>query len=153
MAGILEDYAKRGVFRGFSRGPVHRGKAAFKMLWHRDRFFELILDTKRRTFRFPVVLPGVPRNSSMYREFKQFLDSAHSRTVPAHRWIDRKKARVRSSHRNGNVALTVTVVNSDYEYSVRKLVHLVHEIYLVFLSDGRYYKYLVETFDLDPDRL
>ena len=39
------------------------------------------------------------------------------------------------------------------EYAVRKLVHLINEIYLTFLTDGKYFDYLVETFNLDPDRM
>ena len=91
VAGILQDYAGRGVFRGFSQGPVRGRKATFKMLWHRDRFFELTLDTAKKTLCFPVVLPGVPRNSAMYREFVRFVESQYSPKVPAHRRIDRKK--------------------------------------------------------------
>jgi hypothetical protein len=34
----------------------------------------------------------------------------------------------------------------------RKLIRLVYEIFLTFLLDGRYYEYLVENFNLDPDR-
>jgi hypothetical protein len=153
VAGILENYANRGTFKGFSRGPVRPGIAMFKILWHRDRFFDLVLDTRKKTLRFPVVLPEVPAGSSMYREFKEFVESRHSASLPDHRRIDRKKAAVRPSNRGGNVALTLTIRNSDYEYATRKLIHLVHEIFLVFLYDGRYYDYLLETFDLDPDHM
>ncbi len=34
----------------------------------------------------------------------------------------------------------------------RKLIHPVHEGYMDFLNDGRYYEYMAETFDLDPDK-
>ena len=63
------------------------------------------------------------------------------------------KARVRSSNRGGDVSLTLTVEDRDYEYGARKFIHLVHEVYMVFLSDGRYYEYMVDKFDLDPDRI
>jgi hypothetical protein len=141
------------VFRGFSQGTVERGKAKFKMLWHRDRFFELVFDSKKKTLSFPVVLPDVARNAAIYREFGRFVESQSSPKIPAHRRIERKKVRMRASYRAGNVALTATVAGSDYEYAVRKLVHLVHETYLVFLVEGKHYEYLVETFDLDPDHL
>ena len=36
------------------------------------------------------------------------------------------------------------------ELATRKLIHLVHEIYLVFLQEG-HSDYMVEVFDLDPD--
>jgi len=122
----------------------------FKILWHRDRFFDLILDTRKKTLRFPLVLPEVP--APMYRQFKEFLESRKSTSLPDHRRIDPEKAVARSSNRFGNVALTFTVKNGDYEYATRKLIHLVHEIFLVFLQEG-HYEYMVKVFDLDPDHL
>jgi hypothetical protein len=88
----------------------------------------------------------------MYREFKQFVESRHSEKLPDHRRIDPKKATVRPSSRSGSVALTTTVKNGDYEYATRKLIHLVHETFLVFLQEG-HYDYMVRVFDLDPDHL
>jgi hypothetical protein len=152
VAGILENYANRGTFKGFSRGPVRAGVASFKILWHRGRFFDLKLDTHKKTLRFPVVLPEVPANSSMYRQFKEFVKSRRSETLPEHRRIDPKKAAVKPSNRSGNVALTLTLKNNDYAYATRKLIHLVHEIYLTFLQEG-HYDYMIRVFDLDPDHM
>lgn len=123
------------------------------MLWHRDRHFELIVDPARSTLRFPVVLPQIPPGSPMYAEFRQFVEARFSGDLPGHRTIDRKKATIRCGNRKGDVSLTLTVLDGDYEYATRKLVNLVHEIFLVFLYDGRYYDYLVQTFDLDPDHM
>ncbi|HYL76025.1 MAG TPA: hypothetical protein VEU96_17580 [Bryobacteraceae bacterium] len=152
VGGILKNYADRGVFRGFSAGPVRGGRATFKMLWHRDRFFELILDVSKKTMRFPIVLPDVPADSTMYREFREFVESRHSPDLLEHRRIDSKKTRLRAGNRGGNASLTMTVKGKNFEYGVRKLIHAVHETYLVFLSDGRYYDYMVETLGFDPDR-
>ena len=151
VGDILESYANRGVFRGFSRGPADSGRATFKLLWHRDRFFELILDLRRKTLRFPLVLPDVP--PGMYLEFKAFLESRHSAELPEHRRIDPGKARVASANRGGKVSVTMQVLDGDYAYATRKFIHLVHEIFMVFLIDGPYYEYMVEAFDLDPDRM
>jgi len=86
----------------------------------------------------------------MYRKLQDFLASRSSKKVPAHRRIDPKKAEVRCTNRRGNVSLTLRVLTGDYEYGARKLIHLVHEIFLEFL--GEYFEYQVEAFDLDPDR-
>jgi hypothetical protein len=152
VAAILEGYARRGVFRGFSQKPVRRGKAAFTMVWHRDRVFELVFDYERNTMRFPLVLPNVPADSEMYAAFKAFVKSRHSDELPEHRRIDHRKAEVRSYNRAGNVSLTLTVKNGDCEYGARRLIHLVHEVFLTFLLDG-WYEYMVENLDLDPDRV
>jgi len=87
----------------------------------------------------------------MYREFKQFIASRQSKDVPEHRRIDPRRVNIRISNRAGNIGLTFTVRNNDYEYATRKLINLVQEIYLGFLYDGPYYDYMVETFHLDPD--
>lgn len=153
VTAVLENYAQRGIFRGFSRGPAASGKASFRMTWHRDRQFELILDVARKTLRFPLVLPDVPARSEMFREFEAFVASRFSAELPPHRRMDSRKIEIRPASRSGNVSLTLTVLDGDFEYATRMLIHLVHEIFLVFLYDGKYYDYLVETFDLDPDRL
>ena len=41
----------------------------------------------------------------------------------------------------------MTVLDADYDYAARMLISLVHEVFLVFLQDGRYFDYLVEAFD------
>jgi hypothetical protein len=153
VAETLENYAQRGVFRGFSQGPVRAGKASFKMLWHRDQTFELIFDAPKNTLRFPLVLPNVPAASSMYRELKQFIAAQHADELPEHRRIDRQRAQIEPSNRGGKVALAAQIVNGDCAYGTRKLIHLVHEIFLTFLYDGKYFDYLVETFELDPDKM
>src|SRR4051794_10267083 len=113
VTGILEGYATRGVFRGFSRLSAGPKKATFKMMWHRDRFFELILDTTKKTMRFPLVLPEVPPKSSMYREYQEFIESRHSEELPDHRRIDPAKARAKCSNRCGDVSVTLTVLDGD----------------------------------------
>ena len=151
VSGILETYARRGVFRGYSRGSEGRGQATYKIVWHFDRVWELRLDIERGRLRFPLVLPNLPADSQMYSELKEFVRSRHGESLAEHRRIDRGKAEVNTHKRNGNVSLTLTVKNDDYEYGVRKLVHLVHEIFMTFLRDGSYYEYLVDNFDLAPE--
>jgi len=148
---ILEGYARRGVFRGFSRGQGSKRRVAFRLLWHRDRLFELILDLDRHTLRFPLVLPEVDPKSAMYQKFKEFVKSRQSDEMPEHRRVDIRKARVRSMNRSGSVSLTLEVKDGDYEYGARKLTHLVHEIFMGFLVDGPYYEYMVEHLGLNPD--
>lgn len=153
VAETLESYAGRGVFRGVSQGDVRKGKATFRIVWHRDRVFEFIFDFHRNTMRFPLVLPNVSANSKMYLELKGFVRSRHSDELPDHRRIDSRKAQARPYNRGGNVSLTLTVNNGDYEYGARKLIHLVHEIFMTFLLEGTYFEYMVENFGLDPDSM
>ncbi|HYL37520.1 MAG TPA: hypothetical protein VEV17_16515 [Bryobacteraceae bacterium] len=112
--------------------------------------FELVVDTRRRRLTFPALLPQF--DVEMTRELSAFVRSRQAKDLPEHRRIDPKKAAVRCSRRAGNLSLALTLQGNDYEYGTRKLIHLVHEIFLAFLSEGRYYEYQVKVFDLDPDR-
>lgn len=89
----------------------------------------------------------------MYHEFLEFVESRQSAELPEHRRIDKEKASVRCGNQGGDVSVTLSVHNGDFDYGVRKLIGLAHETYMVFLFDGRYYDYLVETFHLDPDKM
>lgn len=149
VANVLEGYARRGIFRGFTQGPVHDGQTTFKMLWRGNCHFELILDSCHRTLCFPSLLPNA--ESSMRRELQKFLTQRHSETVPGHRRIDPRKASMQCSRRHGNLAVSLKVKDGDYQYGTRKLIHIVNEIFMTFLSDGRYHDYVVKTFDLEPD--
>jgi hypothetical protein len=152
VTGILEGYAEKAVFRGFSAHPKRGGKAVYQMVWHFDRPFELLLDAAQRTLRFPTVLPGVPARSAMYGELRAFLKLRLTDQIPEHRRVNPAKARVTLSTDRGIVSVQVTVKDGDFEYATRKIVQIVHEIFMAFLVDGPYYEYMVEQLGLDPDR-
>jgi hypothetical protein len=145
-------YAEKAVFRGFSAHPQRGGKAVYKMVWHHDRRFELLLDTSKKTLRFPAMLPGVPARSAMYRELQSFLKSRQSDEVPEHRRVIPGKARLSLTNQRGAVSLSLTVKDADFDYATRKIIQMAHEIFLIFLVDGPYYEYMVEQLGLDPDR-
>jgi hypothetical protein len=147
----LRHYAERGVFRGFSPVSGRGGNATYRILWHRERVFDLVLDSKKDTLRFTCVLPAVPPGSEMYREFKAFVRSRQGDELPQHRRIDASRAEVRPYNRKGDIALTLRVKDGDFDHAAQKLVHLVHEIYLDFLCDGRYRDYMIAHLGLDPD--
>lgn len=151
VAEMLEGYAQRGVFRGFSREPARGEKTTFRMLWHRDRIFELAFDGQKNSLRFPLLLPNV--SAEMFQRLRVFLEERLSDDLPEHRRLDRRKVELKAQNRKSNVSLTLTVKDHDVEYGARKLIHLVHEIFLTFLMDGRNYDYMVENFDLDPDAM
>ena len=152
VGDTLEDYAQRGIFQAFSRHQQGRQRGEFQVLWHRNQLFQWNWDGGKRSLRIACVLPGVPAKSSMYRQFKAWLKQRQDPALPAHRQCDPDKLTLKTYNRGGDVALTMQLLDADTEYGVRKLVALVNEIYLDFLSSGLYFDWLVETFDLDPDK-
>jgi hypothetical protein len=152
VTGILEGYAAKAVFRGFSAHPGAKGQASYRMVWHHDRPFEMLLDVARKTLQFPEVLPGVPARSPMYRELKDFLRLRQSSEMLEHRRVNPAKAQLALGNKRGVVSVTVTVKDGDFDYATRKIIHIVHEIFLIFLVDGPYFEYMVEHLGLDEDR-
>jgi hypothetical protein len=153
VSQVLAGYAERRVFHGFSRARTAGDTASFQIAWHRGRVFELTFDAKTCTLRLPEVLTNVPAGAAMHAELKAFIRSRQSAELPEHRRIDRRKVQIRTYNRNDDILLVMKATDGDGEYAARKLVHLVNEIYLIFLADGSYFDYLVETFDLDPDHM
>lgn len=151
VGDILEDYANRGIFTGFSRQGDGRKNAQFKVLWHRQQRFLWAWDDARQSLRIACVLPAVPAKSPMYRELKAWLKSRQLDSLPDHRRCDSGKVALRTYNKQGDVALSLRILDGDIDYGVRKLVSLVNEIYLDFLSSGLYFDWLIETFELDPD--
>jgi hypothetical protein len=147
---LMEDYARRGVFRGFTTQRLRGGVTVFRFVWHRDRIFEIEIDPRNGTIAIPAALPGVPADSALYRDFKAFLKSHHDRSLPDHRRIDPAKTRLRCANRRGSVCITAAVKDGDLQYALQRLIHLIHETYVLFLVNG-YQDYMVEQLGADPD--
>jgi len=151
VGDLLEYYAGRGVFSGFSRQGERGGKAEFRLRWHRGHVFQWVWNEPKQTLRIGCVLPAVPADTAMYDECRIWLAERQNDALPDHRRCDRHKVSLKTYNRGGDVALTMGVLDGDLDYAVNKLVSLVNEIYLDFLSSGLYFEWLVETFELDPD--
>ncbi len=149
ICGLMEDYARRGVFRGFSQGPVRGASVAFKLVWFRDRVFNIIVDTGKKTVMIPVVLPRVP--GSIYKDFKAFVLSHHDASLPDHRRIEIAKTRLRCANHGGNASITLSVKDGDYDYALRRLIHLIHETFVIFLLNGMYRDYAVANLGAEVD--
>jgi hypothetical protein len=149
ISSAMREYANRGVFRSFSRLPVRRGVAVFKLVWFRDRIFELIVDTGKKKILVPVLLPRVPEN--LYRDFKEFIRSHQSAGLPDHRRIDKSKVTLICARHQGNASLTLSVKDDDFEYALHRVIHLIHETFVIFLADGIYRDYVVAELGADSD--
>ena len=141
----LQEYADRGVFRGFSETRAGQ----FKFAWGIHIEMELIVDSGKKALRFRRLLPNLPANSDLYRELKAFVADRHDPALPEHRRIDRRRAEAFCSSRGGNFSLELRVKNSQYEYAVNRIVNLVHELF-VHLKDV-HPGYLAESFDVPED--
>jgi len=121
------------------------------MRWHKDRYFDFIVDGTRKTIRVPVVLPNVAARSAMHQAYRQFLEGFHNGELPVHRSIDRRKCSLTCMNRLGSMSLAIEVRDGDYAYATEKLLAVIHETYLLFLQLGGYVDYMVQHLGANPD--
>jgi hypothetical protein len=150
---ILQEYASRQVFRGFTVLPARpRGKQAFEFVWHHGLHFELIVDRRNQTLHVPALLEGVLPSSPLHKELKAWLSEQSAEERPPHRRLDRSKASLRCVNHGGRIALTLTAKDGDMAYSVRRLVGLMHELFVLLLANPVYADYRRDQLGTDPDR-
>ncbi len=142
---ILQEYADRGIFRGFAENR----SGQFQFVWLHQHQMHLRADTAMHTLRFAGLFPAITARSQMYAELKRYIQERHDRAVPEHRRVDRRRAEVTCSNRNASVSIILTVKNRQYAYGVKKIVNLVHDIFL-HLRDV-YPEYLMENFDVPQE--
>jgi hypothetical protein len=133
---VLEEYARRGVFRSFSQ--VAPGRFRFYWLWNLP--FELTLDEKRASLAFRGLLPKM--TPELVAGIVEFLKECCSEDRPEHRRVEALRAAVSFSTRG---TLTLYAISGDYEYAARKAINLVSELFTGYLS-LHHPRYLASSF-------
>ena len=141
----LQGYADRGVFRGFSEQPPAAGRHRFRFSWLGTQPLALVYGSETGTFVFRNLLPNVSARSSLHRDLQAFVVGRASPRLPAHRRVDRRRARIRCVLSRGAVSLELVATRNHHEYGVNRVVNLVHEIF-VFLH-ACHPEYMWENFD------
>lgn len=126
----LQSYADRGVFRGYTERPARAGRHDFRFLWLAREPFRLTYEPVSGTLTFTNVLPGVRARSALYAELERFVAGRAARTLPAHRRIDRRRARPGCSLRRGTMLLHVVAKPGCHAYGAARAINLVHEVFL-----------------------
>jgi hypothetical protein len=147
---LLEVYGDRGVFRSHVSKTIGPTSVSYVMRWHRNREFQLKLDRSKRVATIADVLPGLAEDSSLYRDLKEFIAGFQDGTRLEHRSVDRRKARVSVGFKGGVLLLSLRMLDTDFEYAVSRLLSVVLEIYLAFIT-GPYDEYRVQHLGADPD--
>ena len=151
MGNVLQEYASRGLLRSLLRSETGPDKPEFRFLWFRDREFNLHVDQRAARIRLDGVLRDVAPRSRMDRELRAWIRSRQDPQLPAHRRIDPRRASVALRNSSGQLSLSLSCLDLDWEYATRRLVHLLNELYVDVLARAQYFDWLVESFELDPD--
>jgi hypothetical protein len=149
VRAALQEYASRGVFKSFSEVRGRGRNAEFRFLWFHDVAFRIEFDPRTRTLTFRDLLPAAPYGSEIDRDVRTFIRGRSSRALPEHRRIDSRRLQVKCVNRAGCISVVIRIKAKDLEYGVRKSVHLIHDVLMDFLNQGRFVQYLVDHFKLD----
>ncbi|MBI3402194.1 MAG: hypothetical protein HY048_12305 [Acidobacteria bacterium] len=149
VSAALQRYAARGVFRGFSILPDRNGRRHFRFTWLTRQPITITYHAKSHRLDFRSLLPGVGRYPGLGARLKDMLDDHTTGAVPAHRRIDRRRARVTCAIRRGAFSLALDVRGRHEAYAVQRGLNLVNQLFLLLHAD--YPEYLVECFGFRPE--
>lgn len=83
--------------------------------------------------------------------YRRFLQEMQSRERPAHRRIEPRKVTLQCANRRGEFSVTLHVRDGDYTYATRKLIAVIDESYLLFLTLDDNSEYMVQHLGANPD--
>ena len=145
----MQEYADRGVFRGFRATPGSRGRVEYQFTWLFRRPMSAVFDPRRRVLTFAALFPGAGASKDMSRGLRSLAGSRGGKDQPAHKRIDARRARVTSAMRQGDLSLAIQVRGANHPYAVRRVLNLINELFLSLHDE--YPGYLVERFGLSTE--
>lgn len=149
VSAALQQYADRGVFRGFRATAGSRGRIEYQFLWLMRRPTQAVFDARRGVLTFPALFPHVTAGSAMARELAATVSTRSRKDQPAHKRLDARRVRLVTRLRRGDWSLTLEVRGANHEYAVRHALNLINDLFLT-LHAG-YPEYLVEHFGLSTE--
>jgi hypothetical protein len=145
----LQDYADRGVFKGFSERKGRTGATEFRFTWLTREPMVLEYDAKEERLTFRHLLPQVPRGSAIAAAVQELVESRSSKRIPEHRRLDPRRVRADGTQYGGRWSLRLQVAPRQHEYAVRKGVNLVNEVFTLLRAS--YPDYLWDVFGLPSE--
>ncbi len=151
VSAALQQYADRGVFRGFSVAKATGGRYEYTFTWLMQRPFTLVYDPARRVLSFRELFPDVGARSAIATALREVVAERSKRRVPAHKRLDGRRVQARCAVQRNRFSLTVAVrgATANDSYAVRQMLNLVNELFLVLHE--KYPEYLISHFGLSSE--
>ena len=152
VTATLQEYADRGVFRGFSVTRRPGGRYTYTFSWLMQRPFSLRYDPARRVLSFDGLFPHVAARSTMAGVLRDLVAERSTRRVPAHKRLDGRRVQVECAVERQRFTLAMRVRGApgrNEAYAVRHLLNLVNE--LVLALHETYPDYLIAHFGLSSE--
>ena len=144
----LQQYADRGVFRGFSASQS-RGRWTFHFVWLSRRSMTMSYDPRTGVLAFAQLFPGVEPRSALLDELKAVVAARTTRAVPAHKRIDGRRVRLSFAVRRNAASLNLAVRGRHHVYAVQRALNLVNDLFLTLHAS--YPDYLIDQFGFSSE--
>ena len=149
VAASLQRYADRGVFRGLSASDGKNGRREFRFLWLTRTPMLVTYDPGASTLAFPRLIPGAAAVPSMVAALKGVVAEHLGSTVPEHRRVDKRRATVRCTVRDGDISLSFAVRGAHHAYVIKAGLNLVNRLFLQL--QAHHPEYLVQQFGFSEE--
>lgn len=151
VTAALQQYADRGVFRGFSASKRTGGRYEYTFRWLMQRPFTLVYDPTRRLLSFKELFPDVGARSPIATALREVVADRSTRRVPAHKRLDGRRVQARCAVQRNRFSLTMAAHGgtANDSYAVRQMLNLVNELFLVLHE--QYPDYLIAHFGLSSE--
>ena len=133
------------MFRGFRAIPGSRGRIEYQFLWLTRRPTHAVFDPRAKTLSFPALFPGL----SAPAELKRIVNGRTSRSLPAHKRIDARRARLSCRMRAGDFSLRVEIRGWQATYGVSHVLNVINELHLALHESQP--EYLIERFGVSGE--
>lgn len=126
---VFQYYADRGVFRGFSAADAPRGVRQYRFVWLTKRPMVVTLAPARRLLTFARLFPSVERTPGLTAAVKTALAEHCTRSVPAHRRMDPRRATITGRVSAGDLSVHVTVHQGDGAGAIRSSLSIINDVF------------------------
>jgi hypothetical protein len=149
VAASLQRYADRGVFRGLSVSEGKNGRREFRFLWLTRTPMLVTYDPAASTLAFPRLIPSAAAVPSIVPALKGLVAEHLGSTVPEHRRVDKRRATVRCSVRDGHISLSFVVRGGHHAYAIKAGLNLVNRLFLQL--QAHHPEYLIQQFGFSEE--
>ena len=149
VAAALQRYADRGVFRGLRVREGKNGGREFRFLWLTPTPLLVTYHPATSTLAFPRLIPGAAAVPSMTAALKEVVAEHLGSTVPEHRRVDKRRARMRCTVRDGHISLSLVVRGAHHAYAIKAGLNLVNRLFLQL--QAHHPEYLVHQFGFSAE--
>lgn len=128
---MLQTYADRGVFRGFSATDGPRGLRHYRFVWLTRRSMTVTLAPQRRLLTFVRLFPDVARAPGVAPALQQALAGASRGTSPAHRRLDPRRGTMTCRRDGKDLSLRLTIAPGTGVHAVKAALGIVNDLFQV----------------------